>query len=118
MSEPTPEFHSEVPSRITEILEIGTHLVQAKRPELQNLTFSLFIAGYAATSLYQKNMVIDLMTAFEASPIGGTTVMAKTVLERIYYKQQARIETTGYDFGVDWIAEFETIGKGLVMFGL
>jgi len=76
------------------------------------------MAGYATTDRTQKENVIELMKAIEASSIGVTTAIARRALERIYRKQHATIGTTGYDFSVDWITEIGDTGKGLVMFGL
>jgi hypothetical protein len=118
MTERSLEYDSEVSTSIAQVLKIANRVITEARWELQHLTFSLFIAGYAATDIDQKATAINLMSKLEPNSLGTNTAAVRQSLQEICHKQQANMDTTGYDLSVDWVTHLRATGRGLIMFGL
>lgn len=115
MTELTPEYATEVPDSISRILSIAMDCINTGYSSLKCLTFSLFLAGFAATDANQKRLAVSFMKALEPHNLGGNTRTLRKVLEQVYLKQQMG---GVYDFSLDWVAELAMTGRGLIMFGL
>lgn len=118
MTERSLEYEPEVFNSIAHIFETARQVVLGGRGDLQHLTFSLFIAGYSATDVHQKNMAINLMAELEPNSLGTSTTAVRQALQAIYRKQHENINSTGYNLNIDWVTELRATGRGLIMFGL
>lgn len=116
--EMTPEFQNEVPACVEGILQTAADMINRNLWELNCLTFTLFIAGYAALDNRQKSRAIQLLQQLEPHSMGANTTMTRQLLQHIYAKQHANMNTIGYDFSIDWKTELDLTGRGLIMFGL
>ncbi|KAI9731045.1 MAG: hypothetical protein M1834_005508 [Cirrosporium novae-zelandiae] len=108
----------EVQQRVTEILESGKRFMVTRLPGQRFIMFSLFMAGFAATSNSDKVLSLNLMSALELDCIGKNLRATKQLLRLVFERQEASVETDGHFLGVDWMEVMNEQGLQLVNFGV
>lgn len=109
----------EVEQRVSNILQVGTSIVNSGRFDLRFIVFPLFMAGVATSSGSQKMLALDLICALGTNEAVGRNVATTAhVLQTVYQRQTESYMRKGHALDVDWIDIMADQGLQLVNFGL
>lgn len=105
----------EVATFATEIIDALQLMLAGKEYSPRSGIFSLFVAGFATTNRSEKQMVLDLLLAVEARDYRGSTEGTRTLLQRIYERQDAAAQEFGDARSVDWLEETQGSGQRFIL---
>ena len=114
----SPDYDTEILVASNQILNMASHILADERLDCRFLIFPCFMAGYASQIGDPKLNALELIGRMNRVSIGGNTAATKTVLSKVYEKQNERFMTTGQSLDVDWMDVIGEQNMLIVNFGL
>lgn len=105
----------EIVTFATEIIEAAQAILSDSGYEVRSLVFSLFMAGFATNDLVKKQTALNLLLAIETHDYEGSTKCTRSLLQKLYKKQEIATREYGNANSVDWLEEMQKSGQRFIM---